>query len=221
MHNQNTGASISATMQMATAHEAAQNFHVQSTRVQYVSQGKIFISYLLCCDFLGYLKFGGYDEQMKMKEIVCSATPAATPCRAGNQQGLAALLPSCPSARKAENDHKSPGGYSDDITGHLSRLSFNSELVGLPSSAGCLVARCIAAQRAGGFATFSWVPCVLCPLWGLVVVNGHVEGLQEWGCHYYYTTTTQWAYCPLHLVDSEGCRSRAEANMIMIVSVVH
>ena len=72
MHHQNTGVSISAAMQMATAHEAAQNFHVQSTRVQYVSQGKIFISYLLCCDFLGYLKFGGDDEQMRMKETVCS-----------------------------------------------------------------------------------------------------------------------------------------------------
>ena len=54
-----------------------------------------------------------------------------------------------------------------------------------------------------------------------ISVNGHVEGLQEWGSHYYYTTTTQWAYFPLHLVDSEGCRSRAEVNMIMIVSVVH
>lgn len=72
MHHQNTGVSISAAMQMATAHEAAQNFHVQSTRVQYVSQGKTFISYLLCCDFLGYLKFGGDDEQMRMKETVCS-----------------------------------------------------------------------------------------------------------------------------------------------------
>ena len=93
-------------------------------------------------------------------------------------QGISRVLPRschaepCPSARKAENDHKSPGGYSDDITGHLSRLSFNSELVGLPRSAGCLVARCIAAQRAGGVATFSWVPCVLCPLWGLVPALG-------------------------------------------------
>ena len=61
-------------MQTATTHEAAQNFHVESTRVQisYVSQGKIFICYLLCCDFLGYLKFGGEDEQMKMKEIIWS-----------------------------------------------------------------------------------------------------------------------------------------------------
>ena len=46
-------------------------------------------------------------------------------------QGISRVLPRschagpCPSARKAENDHKSPGGYSDDITGHLSRLSFN------------------------------------------------------------------------------------------------
>ena len=72
MHNQNTGRSISAAMQMATAHEAAKNFHVESTRVQYVSQGEIFICYLQCCDFLGYLKFGGEDEQMKMKEIIWS-----------------------------------------------------------------------------------------------------------------------------------------------------
>ena len=41
------------------------------------------------------------------------------------------------------------------------------------------------------------------------------------GLPYYYTTTTQWAYFPLHLVDSEGCQSRAEVNMIMIVSGVH
>ena len=127
-------------------------------------------------------------------------TPAATPCRAWNQQGLAALLPCRTLSICEESGERSqvPGGgivmTSLVISpGCLSTQSWWGchvqlgalwlgalrlrELVGLPRSAGCL-----ASCARSGVLCLLWglVPAlgscarsgVLCPLWGLVPALG-------------------------------------------------